>query len=78
MFNIGIIGLGQITEKQIVAIQNNSELCLTGGYDIDTDKAHIWCKKHNTNMYDSLERIIQENEILVVLTPHHTHSSIVK
>lgn len=78
MFNIGIIGLGHISEKHIVAIQNNSELCLTGGYDIDTDKARTWCKTHNTNMYDSLDRIIQENDILVVLTPHHTHSSIVK
>jgi predicted dehydrogenase len=78
MLNIGIVGIGNISSKHLIAIQNNNGIKLTGAYDTNAQKARLWRQKNNVHIFDSVEQLIDENDVVGVLTPHDTHSALVK
>jgi predicted dehydrogenase len=64
MLNVGLVGCGLIGEKRARAIIKNSNLIAC--FDTDKVKAKIFAHKFNCKSLDTLDELIQSNEIQVV------------
>lgn len=79
MYKIGLIGLGNISSKQITAINaNRKNLIVTGGYDNDAQKAISFSQKYGSKLFTNIDELIQENDIVSVLVPHNMHAQLIK
>jgi len=78
-YNVGLVGcghMGAIHVKQL--LKKNTRAVLKGIFDIDADKCINIAKDNNLRIYSSLDEMICDNEIdiIVVAVPNHLHKDI--
>ncbi len=76
--NIGVIGTGKMGQFHLNVISQIENINLTGIYDIDENRALEVSKKYNTNVFKSLEEIIDNSEALIIASPTKYHFEIAK
>src|SRR5579885_3563038 len=70
---IGIIGCGFTADHYLYCLQWHPELKIGGATDRDPDRASKFCNLHSVKLYPSLEDMLADGSIEMVLTL--THSS---
>lgn len=76
--NIGVIGTGKMGQFHLNVISQIENINLTGIYDTDENRALEVSKKYNTNVFKSLEEIIDNSEALIIASPTKYHFEIAK
>jgi predicted dehydrogenase len=56
----------------------NSDIDFVGVYDKDTTRSHFIAEKYETTPYESLERLLEDSEGVVVSVPTHMHYDVAK
>jgi predicted dehydrogenase len=65
--NLAIVGCGYVTEFYLKTFDNYPALKLLGAYDRDQKKLHSFCKLWRTHAYDSLEHLLADRSVEMVL-----------
>lgn len=75
---IGIIGCGNIADRYVQGIMRFPELSLLGCADLLVDRAKSFAKAEGIHAYSSIEALLGDNEIDVVIniTPPAAHASV--
>lgn len=71
-----IIWTGNIAHKHVLSLMKLEQNIWV--YDIDTKKAQAFGSKYNIPVYNSLDELLSECNVIAICTPHDTHSSIIK
>jgi predicted dehydrogenase len=76
---VAIVGCGNIAGPYAKDIKTYSELDLRGVSDLDMAKAQAFAAEHDTQVYDSLEALLADPavDIVVNLTIHHAHHHVI-
>lgn len=73
MLKIGVLGVGHLGKIHLKCIKQVSELQLIGFYDPDDNNANKAVKEYQTHRFDSPEQLIQQADIIDIVTPTTTH-----
>lgn len=75
-FRFGIAGCGMISEWHANAIKQIDEAELAGAADIDKYRAEKFCRKFETEVFDSFEDLLQNKDIdiICICTPSGLHA----
>jgi predicted dehydrogenase len=65
--NIGIVGCGYVAEFYAKTIRNYPDLKLAGAFDINPSNQATFCKLWSTREFESLEQLLQSDEVDLVL-----------
>lgn len=76
--NIGVIGTGKMGQFHLNVISQIENINLTGIYDTDENRVLEVSKKYDTNVFKSLEEIIDNSEALIIASPTKYHFEIAK
>lgn len=77
--NVGIIGCGKIAQiRHIPEYRSNSEVCLYGLFDINTERAAQLAETYGCKCYDSYEALLADPQIdaVSVCVANHAHAQI--
>ncbi|MDQ6815460.1 MAG: Gfo/Idh/MocA family oxidoreductase [Bacteroidota bacterium] len=74
-FGFGIVGAGTISDIHALAIRSIPNAKLVGVYSINKGKSQAWADKNDCTCYDSLEKMLANDEINIVCicTPSGIH-----
>ena len=77
---LGIVGTGHIVGDYVADLKDASQIALAGVTDRDLEKARVFAKAHNLNVYDSLGAMLADEtiDLIVNLTIHHAHYEVNK
>lgn len=78
MIKIGIFGTGHLGKIHVRCIMAIEEFELTGFFDPDDNNAIKVVEEFGIRRYDSAEELIQESEIIDIVTPTVTHFELAK
>ncbi|MDX2140925.1 MAG: Gfo/Idh/MocA family oxidoreductase [Chloroflexota bacterium] len=76
---VAIVGCGNIAGPYAKDIMTYPELDLRGVSDLDMAKAQAFAAEHGTQVYDSLEALLADPTVAIVvnLTIHHAHKDVI-
>ena len=74
----GIIGAGHLGGYHAMQINKIKSVKLVGVYDILDYSSHSLAKKHNTQQYLSIKKLVQECDVISVATPATNHFEVSK
>lgn len=76
---VAIVGCGNISDRYAEQINSYPHVTFLGGFDLDRARAESLVKSHGGKVYDSLEAILADPqvEIVVNLTIHHAHVEVI-
>ena len=71
----GIIGLGVISNVHAIALENQKDCYLVGGFHKNKEKADKWANEHQCRAFYSLEEMLADPEIdaVSITTPSGSH-----
>ena len=77
---LGIVGTGHIAGDYVTDLKDAPQITLAGVTDKDLEKARVFAKAHNLNVYDSLGAMLADEtiDLIVNLTVHHAHYEVNK
>ncbi len=73
MLKIGLIGVGHLGKIHLKLLQQSNKFELIGFYDQDAQNAKIIEKKFNCKYFSSMHDLINEVEVVDIVTPTSTH-----
>jgi len=78
--NIAIVGCGFVADYYMATLEAYPELKIVGVFDIDPQRLHIFCQYYSLSPYSSLEDLLTDNSINIVLnlTDPRSHYAISK
>ncbi|MEE7506353.1 Gfo/Idh/MocA family oxidoreductase [Methylobacterium mesophilicum] len=71
---IGIVGCGYVADFYMTTLVNHPELRLAGVYDRDPERRAVFCRHYNARAFNSLEALLAEPEIGLILNLTNPHS----
>ena len=76
---VAIVGCGNIAGSYGEALNTRPEIEILGASDLDHGRAEAWCKEHGGTAYASLEDVLADPKVEVVinLTIQHAHVGVV-
>jgi predicted dehydrogenase len=77
---IGIVGTGNIAGGYARDILTQPEIRLVAATDLDADRATAFCAEHGCRVHASLDELLADEEIDIVvnLTVHHSHYEVTR
>ena len=76
MLKIGVAGTGHLGKFHLNCIKNIPDYQLVGVYDLQMDLAQKMAEKYDCKAFLSIEELIDEVEVLVIVTPTLSHYEI--
>ena len=76
--NISVIGLGHVGKIHLKLLKESVHWKVAGIYDIDAQLTKDLALQYNVKAFTSLEELIEESEVISILTPSSTHFEIAK
>jgi predicted dehydrogenase len=78
--NLGIIGCGYVADLYVRTLGHYAGLKLVGAYDRERAKQEVFCNRWRAKPYDSLERMLEDGslQILLNLTNPRSHYEVTK
>lgn len=73
MLKIGVVGAGHLGKIHIKCIKQISKYELVGFYDTDPENAAKVSKEFNIPSYDSIDTLINESDVIDIVTPTLSH-----
>ncbi|MCP4441430.1 MAG: Gfo/Idh/MocA family oxidoreductase [Aureispira sp.] len=73
MLKIGVLGVGHLGKIHLKCIQQIEDYELVGFYDPNDDNAQEAIKLYNTKRFDSVESLLEEVDVVDIVTPTTTH-----
>ena len=77
MFKIGVVGLGYLGEIHIKCLLGLKEaFTIVGIHDLDVSKAKLLADRYNLDLFESLDELIDEVEVIDIVSSTVSHFEI--
>ena len=71
--SIGVVGAGVFGSYHASKVSELAQTCLSGVYDIDTERAAKLAEKHGAPVQRNIDALIENSDAIIVTTPASTH-----
>ena len=71
---IGFVGCGFVADHYMTTLANHRKLVLAGAYDRNPERLAVFCRHYGAKAFGSLDALLAEPEIALVLNLTNPHS----